>query len=95
MHQIEKKCEVSGDQCQMEPNMFPTALESRVALYSSVLSAQHDTPDSQPGTQSSRRLGDLARVTQLVPHQSQPNLYIYLFNPCLWKFSNTFKIRRV
>lgn len=38
MHQIEKKCEASGDQCQMEPNMFPAALESRVALPSSQLS---------------------------------------------------------
>lgn len=51
----------------MEPNMFLTTLDTVIALYSPVLSAQRITPDFQPGKQSSRRLGDLAGVTQLVP----------------------------
>lgn len=37
-------------------------------------------------------VSDLARVTQLAPDQSLPNVHIYLFNSSVWKISNTYKI---
>lgn len=70
---IRKERGVSRSQCQMEPNMFLTTLATIVALCSSVLSAQHSTPDFQSGKESLRRFSDLASVTQLVPDQSLPN----------------------
>lgn len=66
---IRKKRGVSGSQGQMAPNMFLTTLATIVALCSSVLSAQHSTPDFQSGKQSLKRFSDVARVAQLVPDQ--------------------------